>query len=125
MMPVTRARTSTSLEPSVWPTYSKATGKLCGATESTLTSAGGKPAKAAFDCDWPQAAKAMAAPTATSPMIKPNQKREYEEGMNWLLSLRYCCNTTCRNRGVYIQSRMFVNHYESMAFSQSPPRRKV
>src|SRR2546423_13239290 len=88
MMPVTRARTSTSLDPSVWPTYSKAIGKLCGATERTLTSAGGKPAKAAFDCDWPQAANAIAAATAT-PIIKPNQKREWEEGMNWLLSLGY------------------------------------
>ena len=100
-------------------------GLLGVAAAFALAGCGQSQSKAAFDCDWPQAANAMAAPTATSPMIKPNQKREYEEGMNWLLSLRYCCNTTCRNRGVYIQSRMFVNHYESMAFSQSPPRRKV
>src|SRR6266404_5670191 len=45
-IPVTRARTSTSLDPCVWPTYSKAAGKSLGATTSVVTWAGGgaKPA---------------------------------------------------------------------------------
>jgi len=43
MMPVTRARTSTSFDPCVWPTYSKVTGNVCGATVLTVTAAGGNP----------------------------------------------------------------------------------
>src|SRR5438477_5853899 len=45
-IPVTRARTSTSLDPCVWPTYSKAAGKSLGETTSVVTWAGGgaKPA---------------------------------------------------------------------------------
>src|SRR6266536_3123248 len=75
MIPVTRARTSTSLEPRVWPTYSNATGKLCCATVRVVTSVGGKPPKPAFDCDWPHPASANAAATPRRPMIKPHQKR--------------------------------------------------
>src|SRR5689334_19797045 len=107
MMPVTRARTSTSFEPAVWPTYSNATGKLRGATETTLTSAGGKPAKAVLDCDWPQPARTSAAITPSRPMIRPHQKRER---MSWLLSReRDFCGATCMKAGDYIQSCMFVN----------------
>jgi hypothetical protein len=40
---VTRARTSTSREPAVWPTYSKVTGSACGLTAATVTSGGGIP----------------------------------------------------------------------------------
>ena len=40
-MPVTRARTSTSREPAVCPTYSNATGSDLGSTVTALTSAGG------------------------------------------------------------------------------------
>src|SRR5262245_22298905 len=40
-MPVTRARTSTSREPTVCPTYSKVTGSEAGVTVTTLTSAAG------------------------------------------------------------------------------------
>src|SRR5262245_38423917 len=43
MMPVTRARTSTSREPSVWPTYSNDTGIALGATVTAVTSGGGMP----------------------------------------------------------------------------------
>src|SRR5690242_7017171 len=57
MMPVTRARTSTSLEPCVCPTYSKLTGNVCGWTACTVTAAGGKPWKPPACCgDLPQAA---------------------------------------------------------------------
>ena len=42
-MPPTRARTSTSLEPSACPTYSKVTGIDFGWTVNTPTSAGGNP----------------------------------------------------------------------------------
>src|SRR5688572_6351553 len=42
-MPVTRARTSTSREPAVCPTYSKATGRDFASTVTALTSAGGMP----------------------------------------------------------------------------------
>src|SRR5207247_10353629 len=42
--PATRARTSTSLEPAVCPTYSNVTGSACGATVTTVTSGGGMPA---------------------------------------------------------------------------------
>src|SRR6266571_2950996 len=43
-MPVTRARTSTSREPAVWPTYSNVAGTDCGCTVTTATSGGGMPA---------------------------------------------------------------------------------
>src|SRR5712691_6779693 len=43
-MPVTRARTSTSREPAVWPTYSKVAGTDCGCTVTTATSGGRMPA---------------------------------------------------------------------------------
>src|SRR2546430_1194717 len=43
-MPATRARTSTSREPAVCPTYSNVTGSACGATVTTVTSGGGMPA---------------------------------------------------------------------------------
>src|SRR2546427_9005250 len=43
-MPATRARTSTSREPAVCPTYSNVTGSACGATMTTVTSGGGMPA---------------------------------------------------------------------------------
>src|SRR5258708_21818471 len=43
-MPVTRARTSTSREPVVWPTYSKVAGTDCGCTVTTATSGGRMPA---------------------------------------------------------------------------------
>src|ERR1700757_2223237 len=43
-MPVTRARTSTSREPAVCPTYSKAAGTDCGCTVTTATSGAGMPA---------------------------------------------------------------------------------
>src|SRR5258705_9381393 len=42
-MPVTRARTSTSREPAVWPMYSNVAGTDCGCTVTTATSGGGMP----------------------------------------------------------------------------------
>src|SRR5262245_42869226 len=42
-MPVTRARTSTSREPAVWPTYSHVTGSACAFALVTVTSDGGMP----------------------------------------------------------------------------------
>src|SRR5437868_12886620 len=42
-MPWTRARTSMSREPAVWPTYSKVAGRLAVVTFSTATAAGGGP----------------------------------------------------------------------------------
>src|SRR5882762_10792138 len=43
-MPATRARTSTSREPAVCPTYSNVAGSACGATVTAVTSGGGMPA---------------------------------------------------------------------------------
>src|SRR6266513_2233172 len=43
-MPVTRARTSTSREPAVWPTYSKVAGTDCGCTVTIATSGARMPA---------------------------------------------------------------------------------
>src|SRR6267378_4364886 len=43
MMPGTRARTSTSLEPAVCAGYSNSTGMVFGFTSCTATTAGGKP----------------------------------------------------------------------------------
>jgi hypothetical protein len=42
-MPVTRARTSASFEPAVWPTYSKRSGTVDVLAASIVTGAGGKP----------------------------------------------------------------------------------
>ncbi len=92
MIPVTRALTSTSLEPSVCPTYSKATGKLCGAITCTVTSAGGNPPKPACCCDCPQAARALARASAAA-------KRELEKAVRMIDSLVLkragYCGATC------------------------------
>jgi hypothetical protein len=69
-MPVTRARTSTSREPAVWPTYSKLTGTARSSTVIALTSGGGMPAPGppwpfpplSWPSDCPQAASTSAAP---------------------------------------------------------------
>jgi hypothetical protein len=42
-IPVTRARTSTSREPAVWPTYSQLTGSASWVAVVTVTSGGGMP----------------------------------------------------------------------------------
>src|SRR5215472_9374407 len=107
MMPVTRARTSTSLEPAVCPTYSNATGKLCGATERTLTSAGGKPANAALDWDGLQPTSKSAATTLSRPSARPYQKRECMSRL--LVRDRVLCDASCIRVRHYIQSCMFVN----------------
>jgi len=42
-MPLTRARTSTSREPAVWPVYSNDASTALGCTVTVLTAAGGLP----------------------------------------------------------------------------------
>src|SRR5688572_14459700 len=42
-MPCTRARTSASLDPAVWPTYSNRIGTVAVLTSCTVTGAGGNP----------------------------------------------------------------------------------
>ena len=42
-MPVTRAQTSTSREPTVCPTYSQLTGSACASAATTVTSGAGIP----------------------------------------------------------------------------------
>src|SRR6266487_2222533 len=52
-MPVTRARTSTSREPAIWPTYSKAAGTDCACTATTATSGGTRPCGCDAACSQP------------------------------------------------------------------------
>src|SRR5438128_6697484 len=52
-MPVTRARTSTSREPAIWPTYSKLAGTDCACTATTATSGGMCPCGCDAACSQP------------------------------------------------------------------------
>src|SRR2546427_145672 len=90
MMPVTRARTSTSLDPSVCPTYSKATGKLRGAITCVVTSAGGNPAKPACCWDCPQPVKAAANASA----VRDWQTRNARRMSTPVLKTRVHCSAT-------------------------------
>src|SRR5438045_2232100 len=104
MIPVTRARTSTSLDPSVCPTYSNATGKLRTAITCVVTSAGGNPAKPACCCDCPQAAKAAAIASAAAERRGENTR----DIVDSCLEARIRFNATCGQGQEYIQSWMFV-----------------
>src|SRR5256885_6032278 len=52
-MPVTRARTSTSREPAIWPTYSNVAGTDCACTATTATSGGTCPCGCDAACSQP------------------------------------------------------------------------
>src|SRR4051794_27229311 len=113
MMPVTRARTSTSFEPCVWPTYSNVTGKVFCVAATTVTSAGGKPAKPPppFGCEGPQAARAAAIES------RRNERNSGRDATGILGTPRRngadCCEllsrvAPCARAEGYIQSRLFV-----------------
>src|SRR5258706_5472776 len=65
MMPFTRARISTSREPSAWPTASSETGTFCATARTAVTCIAGGAAPACFAASasfLPQAASARSAP---------------------------------------------------------------
>src|SRR5438067_12119863 len=104
MIPVTRARTSTSLDPSVCPTYSNATGKLRTAITCVVTAAGGNPAKPACCFDCPQAAKAAAITSAAA----ERRGGEHSGHSRFLSGSADSFHATCGEGQEYIQSWMFV-----------------
>src|SRR5256885_433680 len=72
-MPVTRARTSTSREPAVWPTYSKVAGTDCGCTVTTATSGARMPA---CGCELAGSQPERSAATAATDSAAAAAKRE-------------------------------------------------
>src|SRR6266851_10262522 len=71
-MPVTRARTSTSREPAIWPTYSKLAGTDCACTATTATSGGTRPCGCDAACSQPLSSDEATAMEAAAAAGKEN-----------------------------------------------------
>src|SRR5947209_5470343 len=102
MMPETRARISTSREPSAWPTASSAIGTDWGATRITVTGmGGGGPTFALASPPLPQPASRMAETTKAA-----TAAGEMRRFMGLLAGKAATCGRECRL--LYIPKRMYV-----------------